>query len=185
VIAESRIRELLHQADADAAAPPALGRDLVARVLQRELRIWDRIGLATSAAAAVFLVIGVTILYRAGAPAGLVGAQSADIAQLEREADSRASVARRIEELRRRDKRLAALRAQIARPDPVQQAQKELDQTALTLLQQGDHLYRDLDLAQPAADSYRAAVRLFPQTRWAAMARQRLADMRPEKGDPS
>jgi hypothetical protein len=182
VNSEHKLRELLHQADAD-AGPPPLGHRLPERVLLRELRTRRGIALASSAAAAIFLAIGVTTLWRANMPGQPVGVRPTDIMRLQRAADSRASIARRIAELRQRDERLAALQAEAARPDPVQRAQLEVDQTALTLLQQGDHLYRELGLDRPAADSYHRAVRLFPQTRWAAVAQQRLAEMTKEKGD--
>jgi tetratricopeptide (TPR) repeat protein len=180
---EDRLRELLRRADADAGPPPTVARDLPGRVLLRESRFRRRIALASSAAAAVFLVIGITTLWRANLPKAVADVERAEIVQLQHEADSQAKIARRVAELRQRDERLAVLRAAAARPDPVQRAQQQVDQTALTLLQQGDHLYRDLGLPQPAADSYRRTVRLFPQTRWAGLAQQRLHEMATEKGD--
>lgn len=184
-----QLQDLLRRADAEAGPPPRLPSDLPARVLSRARRAQERTGLAGSVAAALLLAIGVATFLRATAPSEPAAVEAverrltADVAALEREADSRATVARRFAELRTRDERLAALQAAAARPDPVQRAEQEVDQTAFVLLQQGDHLYRDLGLKEPAADSYRRTARLFPQTRWAGLANERLTEMETDKGD--
>jgi hypothetical protein len=178
-----RLQELLRRADADAGPVPRTPSDLPGRVLARARRSWERAALVGNVAAAILLAVGVTIVLRATAPSPSGIVTVADVAGLQREADSRLAIARRTVELCARDERLAALRAEADRPDPVQRAQQEVDQTAFTLLQQGDHLYHDLGLKQPAADSYRRTVRLFPETRWAGLAEQRLKEMATEKGD--
>jgi hypothetical protein len=183
------LQELLRRADADAGPVPRLRADLPGRVMSRARRAQERTALAGSVAAALLLAIGVMTFLRTTAPSEPAAVEAverrltADVAALQREADSRATIARRFAELRERDERLAALQAEATRPDPVQRAQQEVDQTAFVLLQQGDHLYRDLGLKERAADSYRRTARLFPETRWAGLARQRLEEMETDKGD--
>jgi hypothetical protein len=184
-----RLQELLRRADADAGPVPRLPAGLARRVMSRARRAQERTALAGSVVAALLLAIGVMTFLRTTAPSGFGSGEAverrltADVAGLQREADSRATVARRFAELRTRDERLAALQAEAARPDAVQRAEQEVDQTAFVLLQQGDHLYRDLGLKEPAADSYRRTAQLFPETRWAGLARQRLTEMETDKGD--
>jgi hypothetical protein len=44
-------------------------------------------------------------------------------------------------------------------------------------------MYRELDLPESAVKSYRDAVRLFPETHWAQVARDRLSEIEKLQGD--
>ena len=52
------------------------------------------------------------------------------------------------------------------------------------IVSQADRMGRELDLCQSAAVRYRRVVELFPDSRWATVARQRLSELE-NKGDLS
>jgi hypothetical protein len=103
---------------------------------------------------------------------------------LDLEAKARTEGARRLAAALRRQDRVAALRANIA-PDPRVQIRQQIDGAAFTLLSQGDRLYRELALREPAAAAYREVIRLFPESCWAAVAEQRLAHLEQKRGETS
>ncbi len=188
-----RLEKLLRDADQAAGLPPRLPKDVPQRVLQHARPRWRSAANLGSAAAVVFLAAGVTILLRSTGPdllvrpinheaesaavAAAATAAKADIFRLEREADVRLAIVRRTGELKRRLDQRAALDAALRRPDPRQYVAAGLDQAALALLRQGDQLYEELGLRDPAVESYRQIVRLFPTTPTAMAARQRLREM--------
>lgn len=192
------LERLLRQADADAGPPPRMPADLAARVRRRATARQRRTTLLTSAAAAILLAIGFFGLPRGRQPGSYVKRSEStthraaphpatnyhvELARLERQVESRLAIARRLDQLAEARQCLAALRAQkVEIPDPVAEARAEMDQAAFTLVQQADRLYRELHLPAPAADSFRRAIRLFPNTPWAAVARARLAEIEPETG---
>ncbi len=193
-MATDRWHDLLQQADDDDGPPPTLPADLAARAVRRLAARRRRIIVLTSAAAALLVVAVLPLVRLAGRgltppgsarPTPQIAPRGADLSELTAEADSRRNVARHMTVLCRQTERMAALQAEIAQPDPVERARVEMDQTALVLVRQGDHLQRDLGLGAPAADSYRQAIRLFPDSSWAAEAREKLAEMSPPKGESS
>ena len=75
------------------------------------------------------------------------------------------------EKQRRSVARAEALRA---RPGPRERLGREFEQTALVMVTQADRKLRKWDLKDSAASDYRSVIELFPQTSWAAVARERL-----------
>ncbi len=192
------LEQLLRQADADAGLPPRMPVDLAARVRRRAGARQRRTTLLTSAAAAILLAIGFFGYPRGRQPGSYVKQSEStthqvaprpatdyriELARLDRQIESRLAIARRLDQLTEARQCLAALRTQkVDLPDPVAEARAEMDQAAFTLVQQADRLYRELHLPAPAADSYRRAIRLFPDTPWADVARTRLVETEPETG---
>lgn len=191
--------ELLRRADAAAGPPSPLPPDLVVRVQRSAALRRRRIVLVSTAAAVAFLAVGTSLLLRSVEPGQTVAGREqlvraadsepdvaqlqAEIARLRAEADSRLAVARRMAELLRRHERLAALAAESQGPDPVKQARQEMDQAAGILVCQADRLHRELHLRARAIESYRAAIRLFPDTAWATVAQERLTKIEQETGE--
>jgi TolA-binding protein len=82
----------------------------------------------------------------------------------------------------RQNQRLAALEAELARiPDPMVELEKQTDKTAFTLLYQADQLYRELNQTESAVEAYEQVIQLFPQNRWADVARERLAGIKKQR----
>jgi len=158
-----------------------------------------RVGFS-AAAAAIVLVVGMTLLWPRGSalpqpvnePAVVQVEQSqpdiaqikAEIERLHREADTRLAVVLRTQEILEEMRRFDELKRQPPLPDAVANARREVDQAAYTLVSQADRMCRELDLCDSAAVKYRRVVELFPETRWAVVARQRLSELE-RKGDVS
>lgn len=62
--------------------------------------------------------------------------------------------------------------------DPMQAVDEAVERAAQLLVYQGDRLREELNLAEQAADSYQSAIELFPSTRAAQTARERLGQIR-------
>ena len=73
-----------------------------------------------------------------------------------------------------RQRQTLALAATV--PDPLDAINRQRNRTALLLVSRADQLLED-DQPTAAAAEYEQAARLFPDTQWAATARDRLARM--------
>ena len=191
-----RLSELLRQADADVGTPrpPA---DLASCVVRRDQARRRRLQFAQNVAAVLVMAVTLSVMLKtfdrlrtAAHPGPTTRAlaegrdRAAESGHEWADADMRLALARRVAEIQRRDERMAVLQAELRRPDPRQVVRQEVDLTATVLVQQADHLYRDLGLKDSAAEDYRQVVRLFPDTAPAAVARERLKQIDSEsKGD--
>jgi hypothetical protein len=101
-------------------------------------------------------------------------------ARLKAEADLQAAVATRLGARRDQRDRLARERARLAAAALAPTLVSERDKAALTLLDHGDRLRRELKRTDAALAAYRRTIELFPETRWAAAARQRINEMKPD-----
>ena len=70
---------------------------------------------------------------------------------------------------------LARSKAVQARPDPIERMESQIDRAAFVIVAQADRKARRWNLTDSAANDYRRVIELFPSTRWADVARQRLA----------
>lgn len=176
------LRDLLQRADA-AVPPPPVPPDLARRVRLRRARRRFR-GLAACGAAAVVLIAIGLWQTRPSAPAvpgepppAPASGLRAEVERLAAQAEGRLALATRTRELEAQLVRLAKLQSQAREPDPVALVRQERDTAAFILVDSADHLHRDLELTKPAVDLYRETIRVFPQTRWASVAQQRLAEL--------
>ena len=198
-MSDDPLRRILQQADAIAGDPPEMADDLAGRVRLLALRR-RRVSFGLSAAAAIVLAVGMTLMWSqtpspshpgVGPPVvqrGQEGANAesirAEIERLGRQADHRLALARRTQEILEQMKRAEAREQEHAYPDAVANALREVDKAAFVLVSQADRMCRELDLCKSAAVKYRRVVKLFPDTPWAAVARQRLEEIK-RKGDVS
>ncbi|MBN2582921.1 MAG: hypothetical protein JXL80_07630 [Planctomycetes bacterium] len=178
--------QLLRQTDA-ATATPDTAADLADRVRGRDRIRRARRALAgrLAAAAAVLIVVGVGAFYATlhrGAETGNGGEAAASaemlqarIAALDSDARVAMSCAAAIERAERRSRGRRRLELLTARPDPLEVAQRNLDAAAFMAVYHADGLARDDRTRAEAIRTYQEVIRLFPETRWAAVARQRLA----------
>lgn len=68
----------------------------------------------------------------------------------------------------------AAIAPAVAAPDANQALTAQVERSALTLVNRGDSLLQDPGAKAEAAESFRRVLELFPQSRGAALARERL-----------
>jgi len=207
-MSDDALRDILKRADATAEAPPKMPADLAARVRRRAARrSRTRVMGGCVAAAVVVLATGVTAYFwsasdtnipnRDPAANAVVNADSeqyadsdmaairAELDALRREADARLAVARRTREiLGRMEKADAASETEEEVPDAVANARREVDRAAYTLVVQADRMCREMKLCDSAMVKYERVIRLFPETRWATVAKDRLNEIR-QKGELS
>ncbi len=191
----------LAEAEADLGSGPAIPADLLTRVNMARARRRRQQRVVRTGCAALLLMVGAgwgTWHWHRSRPAPAVAARVTsavdtvvdlarlrlEIELLDLEAKARTDGARRLADALRRQDRIAALQAEAA-PDPRIQIRQELDGAAFTLLNQGDRLYRELALREPAAAAYREVIRLFPESCWAQVAEQRLAQLEQKAGETS
>lgn len=191
-----KLHNLLRQANLDAGPAPSLPSDLAVRV-QRRVLARRRLLFVTGNAAAILLAVGAGLLWNAAPPADSDGGADfvdagqaersavalVEFARLEAEVDSRMAVVEHMLALRKQRARLVALRDQPEYPDPVKAAREEVERAAFTLVSHADDMQNELHLLAPAIEGYRDAIRLFPDTRWATVARQKLAQLTREQGE--
>ena len=104
------------------------------------------------------------------------------VRQLQARTDAAFNFIQQVLEEERRQNQLDKLEAQLASiPDPLEEVQKQVDKTAFILVYQADRMYRELSQTDSAVENYKRVIELFPDNRWAKVARQRLSEIKNEK----
>ena len=173
---EERLAELLRVADAPPLpAAPGLAqrvlREARARVHRRQFAAATLVVISGGAAA-----VWMNRVHSPSAPAPMAHATSASpspamLARLKSDAEIHSTVANALR-AREFERRLRV-------PDIVATAELERDKAALAMLDHGDRLRRDLKQVDAALAAYRRTIVLFPDTRWSAVAKQRIAQLDP------
>jgi tetratricopeptide (TPR) repeat protein len=183
-MSEEHIEKLLQDTDR-AAGPPLFGQiraaDLRHRLRRRRL---VRLGMPAATAAVLLLGFGTWTLHsRPGVPTSpppdRIAALQEQVRQLQAQTDAALQLVHEVLAQERQQQRLAALEAELASiSDPREEIERQVDKTAFTLLFEADRLYRELNETESAVEAYEQVIRLFPQNRWANVARQRLAEIK-------
>jgi hypothetical protein len=180
--------QLLHQADRAAGGPRAVVDDLPERV--RQLARQRRRAKYQGSVAAIGLIViaGVLIGPRLRGNTRTIATPNVNtaitVAALDQEL-----LAIRTETEKLRAEILAAQPASVptrARP-PVTapSVDEELERAAYLIVYQADRYHRELDMPASAITSYRQTIDLYPGTRAAQTARDRLCQIETTKGQPS
>jgi len=181
---EERISELLRSADR-AGGPPLFGPVSTANLRQRIRRrriVW--LGMPPSAAALVLLGLGIWTLQTrpttpATPPSYRMASLEEQVRQLQSQTEETLKLVHEVLAQERQQQRLAALEAELASiPDPKEEIERQVDKTAFTLIFEADRLYRELNQTESAVEAYEQVIQLFPQNRWANVARERLAEIK-------
>ncbi len=191
-MSNERLQQLLREADAAFGDPRVGSADLPLKVRQLAKRQRRR-RLFGSAAAAVLVLSLSTVAWvnRSGRPSPAPAPILADNSpkplsaaelqmQIERLRDEIRTGCQAVHEVLERqevEQRLAALREQ-AEADPLKAVNDQLDRAALTTVYQADRMYHELNLRESAIASYERTIKLFPQTHWAQVAKDRLAELK-------
>lgn len=184
---EDKIKNLLQKADQMAGAPAPVSVNLSAAVRRRAHRRRIATFAAPLAAAAVVIIgLGVwsitTRTPKTTQDQIKIALLEDQIKQLQVRTDAALNLIQEVLEDERRQRRLDELEAQLASiPDPLEELQKQVDKTAFILVYQADRMYRELNQTDSAVEAYNRVIALFPQNRWAKVARQRLAEIENRK----
>ena len=180
---EDMIKKILHEADR-AAGPPAPVNinlpDIRRRANRRRI-----IHFATPLSAAAMILIAFSVynavinITNETTEQEKVVSLETQIKQLQASTNAAVNLIHEVLEEAQKKSRLNALHAQLASiPDPLEEIQKQVDKTAFILIYQADQLYRELNETDSAVETYKRVIRLFPENRWAQVARERLAEIK-------
>jgi len=176
---EDKIKNLLQKADQTAGGPVPVSVDLSAVHRRANRRHVANLAFRITAAAVVVTALG-TWSYTAKKTRDRqrIVALETQIKQLRTQTDATLNFIREVLEEDRKQRRLNELRTQLASySDPLQEIRKQVDKTAFILVYQANRMYRELDQKDSAIKAYNRVIELFPQSRWAEEARQRLSEI--------
>lgn len=186
---EDKIKNLLQQADM-ATGGAAHAHVNLSSIRKRAGRKNMIMMIAPLASAAVLIVAlsTVAIIFRTTEPTGPTGEQQkialleTQIKQLQARTDAALSLIQEVLEDEKRQHRLDELKARLASiPDPLEEVRQQVDKTAFILVYQADRLYNELNQTDSAVENYKRVIELFPENRWAKVARQRLSEIENRK----
>jgi hypothetical protein len=178
---EDKIKNLLQKADQTAGEPVHISTNL-GKLVQRRAGHKQTLNLAVRIAAAAIVIIALGIWSFTAKKARdrqRIIALEAEIKQLRVQTDATLNLIREVLDEERKQRRLNELQAQLASySDPLEEIQKQVDKTAFILVYQANRMYRELDQKDSAVQAYNRVIELFPQSRWAEVARQRLSEIK-------
>jgi TolA-binding protein len=183
---EDKIKNLLQQADKAAGEANPVHVDVTA--IRRRAGRKNMIILVAPLTAAAVLMVALSILaltFRVAEPTQeqkKISLLETQIKQLQARTDAALSLIQEVLEDEQRQHRLNELQAQLASiPDPLEEIRKQVDKTAFILVYQADRLYKELNQKDSAVENYNRVIKLFPDNRWAKVARQRLSEIENRK----
>ncbi|KPK77145.1 MAG: hypothetical protein AMJ79_04275 [Phycisphaerae bacterium SM23_30] len=101
------------------------------------------------------------------------------LVQLQAEAETQMLVVRQLRAWERQQARLAELERQLAAiPDPLEEVRRQVEQAAYTMVYHADLKYNKLNLKDSAIQDFQRVIKLYPQTRWAQVAQNKLSEIR-------
>ncbi|MDH4241507.1 MAG: hypothetical protein OEW48_18260 [Phycisphaerae bacterium] len=177
---EDKIKNLLYEADQTAGGPVPLSANLAAAVRRRaNRRNIVNLVVRVAAAAVVLFAFGLwSFTAKKTRDRQRILALEMQIEQLKTQTCATLNLIREVLDEDRKQRRLNELQAQLASySDPLREIQKQVDKTAFILVYQANRMYRELDQKESAIDAYNRVIELFPQNRWAEVARQRISEI--------
>jgi tetratricopeptide (TPR) repeat protein len=182
---EDKIRELFQIADRTAGRP--LMFPIKASAIRRRAHVRRAVSVTCRAAAAL-LILALAIWGLSDrspeqtAKQAQIAALQAQVRLLQARSDATLKLVQEVLKSEREQGHLDELQAELADiPDPLEEIQKQVDKTAFTLVYHADRMYRELGQRRSAVQAYKRVIKLFPQTRSAEVARQRLSEIENEK----
>ena len=195
---EDPIRKLLQQADSLAGPAPAAPPDLAGRVRRSARR--RRLAAATSISLLLVIaaVIAAVFVRREAADQSThltarptdrteekpdVAKLQAEIDRLQREINMRRAIVAALLEHEKQGEELKRLEAVAARGDPLDCIRRETDRAAHTMVRHAYLLEQKLGRTDLALETYRHVAKLFPDSAWARVARERITKLTSSTGD--
>jgi tetratricopeptide (TPR) repeat protein len=185
---EEKIKNILQEADRTAGdvSPVKVNISDIRRRAGRKNMINLVVPLSTAALLMVALSI-LAFMLRTTEPTQeqqKVALLEAQIKQLQARTDAAFNFIHQVLEEEQRQSRLDELQAQLASiPDPLEEVRQQVDKTAFILVYQADRLYKELNQTESAVENYNRVIELFPENRWAQVARQRLEEIENKKSN--
>ena len=178
-----KIENLLRTADQMAGPAKSASANLAA-VVRCRARRRRTIRIAAPIAAAVLALAAVGVWSLATTSTEIPQEQTrlvsieVQLAQLEARTDATLKLIQEVLEKERQQRKLAELQAQLASiGDPLEEVKEQIEKTAFILVYQADRMYQDRNQKDSALATYNRVIELFPQTRSAQTAKQRLAEI--------
>ncbi|MBN1795889.1 MAG: hypothetical protein JW804_04390 [Sedimentisphaerales bacterium] len=104
------------------------------------------------------------------------------VSQLEKSTETTLALIDKILDREERLRRIDELEAKVAKmDDSLNQVRLEFDKTAFILVNNANRMYDELDMKRPAIEEYKRIISLYPQSRWAEVAKQKLLEIKNEK----
>jgi tetratricopeptide (TPR) repeat protein len=184
------LERLLQETDRTAGPPDEVHIDLAAVRRRAHRRTFLRLASPIAAAAVLLLAVGlwnhaIRAPDRNDEPEKIASLE-AQVKQLVARTDAALSLIHEVLEDERRQQRLDELEAQLASiGDPIEEMREQVDKTAFILVYQADRLYKELNQTDSAIENYNRVIELFPENRWAKVARQRLDEIENTKSGKS
>jgi len=180
---EDRIKVLLQEADRMAGVPEQASIDtgIIRRRAHKRYLVRTIVPL-TAAAAAIILTISLwTLSVRTTKQVGgndKVARLQAQVKELQARTDATLKLVQEMLQKEQKQRELEALQVQLESiGDPREEIRQQVERTALILVFQADKMYRELGQKSSVMQAYSRVIELFPQSRWAKVARQRLVDI--------
>ena len=179
---EDKIKNLLQKADQTAGHPAPISANLTAAVRRRaRQRHFANLAVPIATAAILLIAFGIwhlTTTTETEQSPEKIASLEAQIQLLQARTDAAVNLIREVLENERKQRRLDELQARLANiPDPLEEIQNQVEKTAFILVYQADRMHRELNQKDPAIETYNRVIELFPQTRSAEVARQKLAEI--------
>ena len=176
---EDKIKNLLYEADQTAGGPVLVSVDLSAVRRRANRRQTVNLAARIAAAAVVLFALGIwSYTAKKTRDQQRIVALEMQIKQLRVQTDATLNLIRDVLDEDRKQRHLNELRDQLASySDPLEEIRKQVDKTAFILVYQANRMYRELDQKDSAIQAYNSVIELFPQSRWAEEARQRLSEI--------
>lgn len=176
---EDKIKDLLQKADQTAPSLPPVSADLGATIhrLANQRRLTNIAG-PLAAAAVILIAFGIWHVktVKTTSDEQKMASLEAEIQQLQARTDATLKLIREVLDYEQKQRHLRELEAKLASiPDPLEEMQRQIDKTAFILVYQADHMYRELDQKDSAIRTYNRVIKLFPHSRSAELAKQRLS----------
>ena len=183
---EDKIKNLLEEVDRQAGPPAPV--DVRLSVVRRRAERRRLVSFAGPIAAAAVILIAAGLWSVANKTAETtqenqkIASLENQIKQLQARTNAALNLIEEVLAEERRQTRLNELQAQLAAiADPLEEAHRNLDKTAFILVYQADRMYRELNQTDSAVEAYNRVIELFPQNRWATVARQRLSEIEEQR----
>ena len=184
---DEEIKKLLQRADKTANEPAVVRVNLSAIRRRASRRRLVNIVWPVCAATVLMVAFGIWSLMLRTAQTterDRIAALESQVGQLNARAEVAMNLIQEMLEQEKRRQRLDELEARLASiPDPLEEIQKQVDKTAFILVYQADRMYRELNQTDSAIENYNRVIELFPENRWAKVARQRLSEIEKKKSD--
>lgn len=185
---EEKIKNILQEADKTAGdvSPVKVNISDIHRRAGRKNIINLLVPLSTAALLMVALAI-LAFMFRTTEPTQeqqKIALLETQIKQLQARTDAALNYIQQVLDEERRQSRLDELQTQLAGiPDPLEEVRQQVDKTAFILVYQADRLYKELNQTESAVENYNRVIKLFPENRWAKVARQRLEEIENKKSN--